>query len=192
MKISRFAKAIMYLVATVGLLAISVYFQVGMHRKDGLEASYFGSMIYMYILAATFVGTAIYSYASYTRRHREHRMDSLFVLFVGLAVMTAAITTFVCYGGLQETFTESGYTAANLNMILLTAVPVPFLIRSIVLACTTHENSRARRLGVQVAALLVAVVMGVLIATGSMMKMVRYSGETNTNSQAEDVGYAKT
>lgn len=100
MNISRFAKSIAYLAAAALLLLLSVIFQVGMHSEGGPEASYFRSNTFLFVVAIGCVGTGVYSYIGYVRRHREHALDSLFLLLVGLAVLIASILVFLNFGGL--------------------------------------------------------------------------------------------
>ncbi len=186
MNISRFAKSIAYLAATVLLLLLSMLFQAGMHSGTGPETSYFQSNTFLFIVSIACVGTGIYSYIGYVRRHREHALDSLFLLLVGLVFLIARIVVFLLFGGLEGDFAEEGYTAVNINIVLLTALPVPFLIRGLVLAFSTREDSRTRRLGVQVAALLIAAGLVLSLAFGGMMRMMRY----DTSTAASD-GYGE-
>lgn len=173
MSISRFAKAIAYEVLTALLLVISALFQTAMHTDGQMEKAYFQSNLFLFIAAATFLGVGVYSLVSYTRRHRQHILDSVFFLLVGLLLMAAVLVVILLYGGLEGTFDASGYTAVNLNLVILTLVPAPFLIRSIVLAFSTRERL-AKRLGVQLGLLVLAVAAVVLLATGKMMRLVEY------------------
>ena len=117
MNISRFAKSIAYLAAAALLLLLSVIFQVGMHSEGGPEASYFRSNTFLFVVAIGCIGTGVYSYIGYVRRHREHALDSLFLLLVGLAVLIASILVFLNFGGLAGTFDKAGYTAVNINIV---------------------------------------------------------------------------
>lgn len=177
MKVSRFAKTILYLVFTAVLLLISTLFHVAMHSEGGLEEGYFRSNSYLFIMAAVLLGTAVYSYAAYTRRRREHLVDSLLFFFVGFALMVTVIFSILHYGGLEGSFDQSGYTAANINVVVLTALPLPFLIRTVVLACSTGDGNRARRLGAMIAAGLLVVAAVVLVALGGLARTLRYVEE---------------
>lgn len=177
MNISRFGKAVAYLAATALLTVISVLLQLGMHREGGLESSYFQSNMVLFLAGAACTGTAVYSYRAYSRRHREHVWDSLFLLIVGLIYLIASVVMFFLFGGLGNEFSEGGYTAANINIVLLTVLPLPFLLRGIVLAVSTREASAARRFGAGLAALLVTLGFLLCVAMGGMMRMVRYIGE---------------
>ena len=110
MNITRFAKSIAYLAAAALLIAVSVFFQVGMHSEGGMETSYFRSNLFLFIAAIGCLGTGVYSYIGYVRRHREHAFDSLFLVLVGAAVMAAYLFVFLNFGGLGDTFEKDGYT----------------------------------------------------------------------------------
>ncbi len=187
MNISRFAKSIAYLTGAALLLLLSVVFQIGMHSEAGPETSYFQSNTFLFVVAVACIGTGVYSYIGYVRRHREHALDSLFLLLVGLVFLIASILVFLNFGGLAGSFAEEGYTAVNINIVLLTVLPVPFLIRGMVLAFSTREDSRARRMGVQIAALLITAGLVLSLALGGMMRMMRYDA-----SAAASDGYEET
>lgn len=116
MKITRLAKGIAYLVATVLVACISVAMQAAMHTEGGLEENYFRSDGVLFLIAATVLGVGVYSWLSYTRRHREHRMDSLFLVATGGTLMLLTVFVVVYYGGMEGSFDESGHTAVNLNI----------------------------------------------------------------------------
>lgn len=73
-----------------------------------------------------------------------HALDSLFLLLVGLVFLIARIVVFLLFGGLEGDFAEEGYTAVNINIVLLTALPVPFL-SGVGTGLSTREDSRTRR-----------------------------------------------
>lgn len=184
MKISRYAKSLVYMIFTLIFLALSTYFQVAMH-KNGLENVYFKSVFYIFITAIACIGTAVYSYRSFTKRHREHAGDSLFLLIIGLALVAAAVFVIVNFGGLGDIFDASGYTAANLNIVLMTVMPVPFFIRGLCLALSKREENRGLR-GAALAFCAVAAAAYILsIAVGGMMRMVHYSGSSSESSSSE-------
>lgn len=184
MKISRYAKSLVYIIFTLIFLALSTYFQVAMH-KNGLENVYFKSDFYIFITAIACIGTAVYSYRSFTKRHREHAGDSLFLFIVGLALVAAAVFDIVNFGGLGDTFDVSGYTAANLNIVLMTVMPVPFFIRGLCLALSKREDNRTLR-GAALAFCAFAAAAYILsIAFGGMMRMVNYSGSSSESSSSE-------
>lgn len=175
MKLTRFAKAILYILLTAVLLALSSVFQTAMHTEGKLEEHYFQSNSFLFIFAAVLLGSAVYAYLSYTRRHREHLSDNLILFAVGLALMVTVVTVVLSYGGLEGPFTESGYTAVNINIIVLSVLPLPFWIRAGVLAFSTREDSRIRRRIVQTGFFLLTAAVIVLAATGCMWRMERYT-----------------
>lgn len=190
MKISRFLKTILYLVLTAILLGVSTSLQLAFHRQEGLANAYFQSNLYLFIMAAVCLGTAVYSYRAYTRRHREHAVDSLFLLLIGIVLMIAAILTMVNFGGLDEEFTEAGCTAANVNIVLMSALPLPFLIRSIILAFSCGQYEPSRRTPALIACGVVTVAYVLCLALGGMMRMVRYepaSSYSTSSSPEEDM-----
>ena len=183
MRITRFAKSIVYLVFTTGLFLLSVFFTAGIHNAEHLEQNYFRSTSYLFILAAVLIGGAIYSYQAYTRKFREHAWDSLLLLVTGLVLMGIVLFIILYYGGLEGTFTESGYTAANVNLVVLAVLPLPFFVRTAVLALSLQEPRRGRRLGVQIACVVLLAGIIVAFALGGLLGMVRYTGtETGDGS----------
>ncbi len=185
MNISRFAKSIAYLAAAALLILLSVIFQVGMHSEGGPEASYFRSNTFLFVVAIGCIGTGVYSYIGYVRRHREHALDSLFLLLVGLAVLIASILVFLNFGGLAGTFDKAGIRPSISTSSRLTLLPIPFLIRGLVLAFSTREDSRARRLSVQLAALLVTAGFLLSLAMGGMMRTMRYDPSSVSDGYGE-------
>lgn len=175
MTISRFAKTIVYLIGTAALTLLSAYFVSPMYSAETLEAGYFRSIGFLFAAACALLGVALYSYRAYTRRYREHRTDSLLCLIVGIVYMIAAIAVILLFGGLEGTFDESAYAAVNVNSMLLSVLPVPFLIRTLVLSLTTHEESRGRRAGVLAGTVLLIGLYVSLVATGHMMRTVSYT-----------------
>ena len=174
MKITRLAKGIAYLVATVLVSCISVAMQAAMHTEGGLEENYFRSDGVLFLIAATVLGVGVYSWLSYTRRHREHRMDSLFLVATGGTLMLLTVFVVVYYGGMEGSFDESGHTAVNLNIALFSALPLPFLVRAVVLAVGAGRENPSGRTGLLIACGMVALALVILLFTGGLMKMTSY------------------
>lgn len=182
MKISKFAKSVAYLAAGGILLAVSLWFQFSLHGEDGLEAHYFQSDAYLFILAAAFMGVGAYSYMSYTRRMKEHRGDSLFLFVTGLVLMVLAVVAIVMYGGLEGSFDESGYTAANVNIVILTLTPLPCLVRGALLSLGAGREHPAGRLVVLIVTSVILLAMLVLAFSGNLMQMTQYVESSQESS----------
>ena len=187
MNITRFAKAITYAVLTALLLVLSGCFQAAMHTQGGLEEGYFRSVTFLFVTAAALLGIGAYTLLSYTRRHKEHRGDSLLFLLIGLALMVLVVVLVLQFGGLEGEFDEAGHTAANVVIIALTVLPVPFWLRTLVLACTLRDGGKSRRAAMLAAAGLLLAAFVILSATGVTMRMVRYEGgETGSSAETDE------
>ena len=169
MKITRFGKAVAYLAATAVLFVISVLLMRDIHNMESMVDAYLRSDFYLFILSAAFLGTAVYSYMAYTRRHREHRGDSLFLLILGIITMVTTIILVLQYGGLNENKLDSALAAVNLNLVLLSVIPAVFLVRAIVLAFTSEKGKP----GLLVASIVLLVIMVTGIVAGGLLNMVR-------------------
>ena len=103
------------------------------------------------------------------------------VLVVGWFVM------FMQYGALVAGhFSENAYTAVNLNILVLWALPLPLLVRLIVLSVSSRiENIRHRRVVQAVVAVLIAAFVTVTIAC-NMVQMVRYEEPETNMTQTEE------
>lgn len=175
MRVSRFLKLVLYLVLALALTIFSTMLQRAFQNTETLSSAYSQSNLYLFVVAAACLGTAAYSYRAYTRRHREHASDSLFLLIVGIVLMIASIITTVSFGGLEEEFTQIGYTAANVNILLTTFLPLPFLVRALVLAASCSRHEPSRRVPAFVACGIVLVVYLLSLTLGGMMHMVHYT-----------------
>ncbi|HJD24091.1 MAG TPA: hypothetical protein H9694_08100 [Firmicutes bacterium] len=182
MHISRFLKTVLYAALALVLTFVSTMLQLGFQSPDTLSGAYFQSDLYLFVAAAACLGTAVYSYRAYTSRHREHTSDSLFLLIVGIALMIAAVVTVVSFGGLGEEFTQTGYTAANVNILLMTALPLPFLIRAFVLAASCGRHEPSRRIPAVVVCGVATLALILSIALGGMMRLIHYSGSAEEGS----------
>ncbi len=177
MTLSRFVKSLLYTGAAAVLTALSVYYQQMLHAPQGPEEGYFAVHRVMFFVAVILMGVAVYSFMSYTRKQKRHRIDSLILLITGVLLMVATLALWIGFGGVQEPFDSAGYTAVNIQIACLTVLPLPFWVRGLVLACTTHEDSRAKRLGAKLFSLAVAIVLVVLIAAGGIMRMMYYEDD---------------
>lgn len=186
MRITRFTKAVIYEFLTALLLLLSFLFQRDLRDAAQIETAYGRSNWFLFIAAAVMLGVGVYSIMSYTRRYREHILDSVFFILLGVLYMVAFMTVFLMYGGLEGTFDESGYVAANINIILIGALPLPFLIRTIVLVFSTREPRVGRRVGVQIVCGLLTAVLAVLIFTGNYLRMAEYVDPATTDTASDD------
>lgn len=177
MTLSRFVKSLLYTGAAAVLTALSVYYQQMLHAPQGPEEGYFAVHRVMFFVAVILMGVAVYSFMSYTRKQKRHRIDSLILLMTGVLLMAATLALWIGFGGVQEPFDSAGYTAVNIQIACLTVLPLPFWVRGLVLACTTHEDSRAKRLGAKLFSLAVAIVLVVLVAAGGVMRMMYYEDD---------------
>lgn len=174
MTLSRFAKSLLYTGAAAVLTVLSVYYQRMLHQEGGPADGYFAIHRVLFFVAIALMGVAVYSFLSYTRKQKRHRVDSLMLLATGVLLMAVTIALWIGFGGVQEPFDATGYMAVNIQIATLTALPLPFWIRGLVLACTTHEENKGKRLGAKLASLAVAVLIVVLVAVGGMMRMMYY------------------
>lgn len=174
MKISRCTKAVIYQIAAIVLTGVTVYFLLPMRSEEGLEAAYFRSNTFLFVSAAVLLGTGIYTLLSYTRRHREHLPDSVLLLLTGLVLMIMSVATIFVFGGLDSPFTESGYTAANVNIITLSMLPFPFFIRGLVLSFGRSAEQPANRRAAFAAGILAAAAIVLAVLFGGLFRLVEY------------------
>ena len=182
MTLSRFAKSLLYTIGAVIFGVLSVYYQGQLHAADGPESGYFAVHRIMFLLSVVLMGVGVYSFLSYTRRKKHHRSDSLMLLVTGMGLMAVTLALWIGFGGVQEPFDTTGYTAVNIQIVALTVLPIPFWIRGLVLACTTHEDNAKKRWAAKLASLAAAVMMVVVIACGGMMRMMYFDGKADADA----------
>ena len=109
---------------------------------------------------------------------------------IGLVLMILTVFVVVSYGGMEGTFDKTGHTAVNLNIVLLSAMPLPFLIRAVILAVGAGRENPAGRTGLLIACGMVAAAMVILLFTGGVMKLSDYDASTaEENSSWRDDSY---
>ncbi|MDD2362807.1 MAG: hypothetical protein PHH84_07645 [Oscillospiraceae bacterium] len=180
LKISRSGKALAYQISTIIITAFTFYFVRLMNSAETIEAAYFRSNSYMFAVASVLLGCGIYSYISYTRHYREHAGDSLLLVLVGLALMIISVSSTIVFGGLDMPFTEQGYNAANINIIALSALPIPFFIKGLVLSLGRGFEKKPNQISAWVACGVVAVLIIIAFLLGGMFSLVEYRQETIT------------
>ncbi len=186
MSISRFAKSILYQLAALGLLAVTVYLIMSMRTTGELERSYFRSSTYLLISSTVFLGTGIYSYRSYSKNHREYASDSFLLLLTGLISMIASVTAFIQFGGLETPFSESGYTAANVNILIMSVLPLPFFVRGTILAFGHNEDKLLlKRISLAIS-LLVLIIYILAVPYGGAFRMLRYDRDFSFSASYMD------
>lgn len=114
-------------------------------------------------------------------------MDSLFLVATGGTLMLLTVFVVVYYGGMEGSFDESGHTAVNLNIALFSALPLPFLVRAVVLAVGAGRENPSGRTGLLIACGMVALALVILLFTGGLMKMTSYDAGAADSSTPWEV-----
>lgn len=181
MSVSRFAKTIAYVAAAMAVTVLAVWmaaplYAAGlsdepMYTSAGLVAGYLRSVVLLFVTACGVLGVGVYSFFAYTRRHREHRRDSWFLLAVGGVMLLAAVVVICRFGGMsEENFTTDSYAAINLNLMLIGALPLPFLVRAAIVACGVRGRTQRIVVWALIAAAVVFFVS--LAATGHLLHTI--------------------
>lgn len=187
MKVSRFAKCVLFLVLTAVSFGVSVYLQLQMHKPGLLEKSYYTMNTYIFITAIALIGSGIYSIQSYTRSHREHLTDSVIFIIFGLVLLIEFVMIWIFFGGLDKTFDESAYVAVNVNIAVLSILPILFWIRAVVLAFSLQEPSRSKRVGVRLCCVILLAAMIAAMCFGGMFHMMRFTGDPSEDVSTESM-----
>lgn len=173
MTVNAFVKTIAY--ATAALLAIgfSVWTVGPMYSSDEIVTAYLRSELLLFLAGCGFLGMGAYSFFAYTKRHREHRADSWFLMICGLAILVLSIVTFCRFGGMTENnFNETSLAAVNLNVMLASALSLPFLVRAVIVAFGVQAKQQ-RLIGWAAVAVAVAVFVA-LAACGHLLHTVEF------------------
>lgn len=184
MRVTRWGKAVGYLLLTAGLMTAAGILQQPMHTEAGLVAGYFRTVGFLFLLACCLLGGSLYSYRAYTHRHREHLFDNVFLLLIGLAAMISALVLFLQYGGMGEEVTRHTYTAARACVIILSLLPVPFISRTLTLAFTSQQEKLIPRRVVQLLAVMLLLAWIALVVSGVYLNTIDYP-KTGYSFQAE-------
>mgnify|MGYP000935704329 CR=1 FL=1 len=190
MCVSRFVKAILYLAAAALLLAVSVYFQGSMRTQGGLETAYFRSCTYLYLVSFIIAGIGLYSYLSYSRKHREYAADSIFLLLFGLTLIFLSVLIIFKFGGLYSPFNNEGFIAANVNIVALSLMPLPFFIRGFTLALSKEQGKPKLKRAALILSTLIAALYIVVAVSGGIFRLVYFDTDHSFSSahiQHDDV-----
>ena len=172
MRVTRFVKSMAYLAAGAVTLILSVIFQRSIHTS-GTAVAFTRALILLFAFGCTFVGTAIFSYRSYTKIHEEHRFDSLFLLLCGAPVLLYSVVVFVNYGAYTDLFyAQTGAAVTNVTITVMSAIPIPFMLRGILLGANRDNSPMQKRIFyVFIAVLGVMFILGAVL--GGFMTMKR-------------------
>lgn len=173
MTVGKCGKTVAYAVATLLVIGFSVWTVGPMYSSDEIVTAYLRSELLLLLAGCGLSGVGAYSFFAYTKRHREHRADSWFLAACGGAILLLAIVTLCRFGGMTEqNFSETSLAAVNLNIMLASALPLPFLVRAVILACGV-EQTRKRLIG-WVAVAVAAALFITLAACGVLLRTVDF------------------
>lgn len=171
----KLAKTLIYGVLSFLLMGLAVWIVAPMYNGEEIVTAYLRSDLLLFMSACGVLGVGVYSHFAYTKQHREHRRDTWFFVIVGALLLVVTVIVVVRYGGISEqNFDEAANAAVNLNVMLAGALPLPFMIRTAVLAGgVPREKKISRVIGWSVVA-VAAVFYIVLIATGRLWNTIPY------------------
>jgi hypothetical protein len=178
LKISRYSKAVFYQITAIILLIAAEILVSSMRTQGGLESAYFRSNTYLFIFSTFLLGTGVYSCHTYFKSKQNYKMDMLFILVIGLVLTIISVAIFISYGGLESPFDKTGFTAANINIMVISILPLLFIIRGLLISfsrATLSENTLRRVAIVFSLAVLVAYIL--TIAFGDLFKMLDYESD---------------
>lgn len=172
MKITKCVKAVAYAVLAACITALAVWTVAPLHNTVDLVTAYWRSDVLLFLTACSVLGVGVYSFFGYTRRHKAHRADSWFFITVGAALLVFAVIVICRFGGItEENFDAAAAAALNLNIGAASVVPLPFLVRGWILACTARFSRRERTVSCVAMAVATAVYAAVIIG-GQLMFQV--------------------
>ncbi len=176
MTFSRFAKAVTYAVLALVLMIASTVLSMRLHQATLMEETYFQTNLYWFIVAVALLGGGVFCWREYARKDLEHRPDVLFVVIFGAVLLIGWFVMFMQYGGLVAGhFSENAYTAVNLNIIVMWFLPIPLLVRLMILSFSSRIEPTVKRRIVQIITTALIVLFIVFTAAGGTMKMMQYT-----------------
>jgi len=186
MIITRFTKSVAYLSVAALFCLLSIWLTVPLHNEQTYMGAYMKAVLFLFLCGCIFLTAALYSHSYLSKKNREHRRDTSFFLIFGLILLIGDIALILLYGGIAM---EPDYTSANIAIVLLALLPLPFWIRGIVLAFSNDHKNRAV---VQIAACVLAILWVGLIAMGLLLKTNNISGmvsnEASDTTSTSDFG----
>lgn len=142
---TRFARTWVYGIGTAGLIALSVWLQAQIHSTAGPETGFRRAVGALFLVAFCLVGGTVYLRLTAARERTELKREAWFGFAVGAVLLCVMVVCFVLYADLPDTFQREGYTAANLLIVVLSLLPLPFVVRTDTLALTTEDTPSRRR-----------------------------------------------
>ncbi len=170
---TRFVRTWVYGIWTTGLIGLSAWLQAQIHSSAGPETGFRHAVVALFLLAFCLVGVTLYLRMTTARERPEIKREIWLGFTVGLALLCVMVVCFVLYGNLPDTFPKEGYIAANLLIVVLSLLPLPFVVRTDVLALTTEETPPRRRIAWCVGG-VVTLAYILLIACGGMLRLLTY------------------
>ncbi len=174
MKVTKSGKSLFWAVISLLFMAVAVWIVAPLRVSQDIVSSYLGSCVRLFCVACCVLGTGVYSFIGFTRRHKAHRADTWFLLAIGLVLLVLSVIIILRFGGMmEENFDDTANAAINLNIGICSTMPLPFAVRTWVLAAASRLTKAQRTVAVS-AAVAVAVVYIVLVFNGSLFGSVEH------------------
>ncbi|MCL2488064.1 MAG: hypothetical protein FWE80_05205 [Oscillospiraceae bacterium] len=160
-----------YLGISTILLLTGWVFVRPLYTAEGLTEGYLQGLICLFTVACVHLGIAVYSYRNYTGYYREFRFDSLFFLLNGIPLWLVSIVLVINSGTLTAIAAPGDNTYVNAVIILLSFMPLPVIIRALIVAVKCGKMPGGAVLiiaaGLLLSGWLTLAVTGQLMRTGS-------------------------
>lgn len=177
MILTKCRKAVVWAAVSLCLTAVSVWIVTPLHATEEIVSAYLRSSVLLFCVACCVFGTGVYSFIGFTRRRKEHRAETWFLLAVGAVLLLLSVIIILRFGGITEgNFDSTANAAVNLNVGVCSVLPLPFAVRTWVLAATTRFTKKQRGIALA-AAVIVAVVYVALVFGGKLFFSVPYTAE---------------
>ena len=168
MTLTRFGKGMAYAALSLAALIWALWTVGPLYETEEPVSAYLRTDMLLFIAACTLTGLGAYSWFAYTRRHREHRVDSLFFLIFGGLALIFTVVVVIRFGGMTaENFDPSQSAMINLNLMAAGAMPIPLLVRTWILVPGCEGKVR-RWIGIAAALIATAAYLG-CIAAGKLL-----------------------